>query len=351
VAAAEGPDEVVHCRWGGDARAYREGGQLQAGHPPLGACLQGLDLRLVQVQVHHRAQEPGRLLGGEAQVGGPDLNQFAPAPHPGQRELGVGPGGHGHHHLRRQVLQQEGESLVHFRAGRAVEVVQGDHGRALDVQPVDHGGQHLLGGYRPAGGEEGQGLGDARAAPGGQRLDQVGDEPARVGVGLIQRHPGDPRRLSGVPPGPGELGEPLGEQGGLAEAGGRRDQHQSRQVVGPEQRVGEPGAVEQFPTRGWHADLGAQSHPHSVAAGVGAAGRHFGRGEIAAQGLGQAVAGTAGPEAPAIRGRRAVNTAPAPGPALAATRSPPCPRMISREMVSPIPVPESCPAPARPGTR
>ena len=66
MAAAEARHEPVRV----DPAPQRQGGQLQAGRPPLGPGRQHPHRSVEQVGPDHRAQQLGRLLRGEAQVGG-----------------------------------------------------------------------------------------------------------------------------------------------------------------------------------------------------------------------------------------------------------------------------------------
>ena len=114
VVAGETGDE----RAGVLAALHRQRGQLQRGDPAFGACLERGDVALAQPQTH-RAVEVGRgLLGGEAQVGGADLDQLTACPQLGQRQRRVGPGGEDDVQLRRLVLEQEASSRRAPRAPR-----------------------------------------------------------------------------------------------------------------------------------------------------------------------------------------------------------------------------------------
>ena len=55
----------------------RQRGQLQGGDPALRASLQRRDIVGGQVQAHHVVQVRRRLVRGEAQVGGTDLDELA----------------------------------------------------------------------------------------------------------------------------------------------------------------------------------------------------------------------------------------------------------------------------------
>ncbi len=66
----------------------------------------------------------GGLVGGEAQVGGPDLDQLAAHPPPGQRQVGVGAGAEHDVDVGREVLQQEGHALPDLGVVDQVVVVE-----------------------------------------------------------------------------------------------------------------------------------------------------------------------------------------------------------------------------------
>jgi hypothetical protein len=85
VAAAEGCDEA--CRVG--SALHRNGRQVQAGDPALGARLQSSDLRLGEVQPHHLVEKFCRLIWGETQIGGAQLGQLAAGAQAGQRQWRV----------------------------------------------------------------------------------------------------------------------------------------------------------------------------------------------------------------------------------------------------------------------
>ena len=142
VVAGEPGDE----RAGVVAALHRQRGQLQGGDPALGALVQRRDVALGQREAH-RAVEVGRgLLGGEAQVGGPHLDQLAACPHPRQRQRRVGPGGEHQVQLRRQVLEQERHPVVHL--GRLDEVVVVEDQQQVlrpSVEVVEQRGERRLG--------------------------------------------------------------------------------------------------------------------------------------------------------------------------------------------------------------
>lgn len=63
---------------------HRQRGQLEGDDPSLGAPLQSSDVLRRQVQSHHVVEIGGSLLGGEAEVGGADLDQLSATTQPCQ---------------------------------------------------------------------------------------------------------------------------------------------------------------------------------------------------------------------------------------------------------------------------
>ena len=102
----------------------RQRGQLQRRDPALGALGQRRDVRRGQREAHRPVEVVRRLLRGEAQVGGADLDQLAARAEPGQRQRRVGAGGDHQVQLRRQVVQQERHPVVDLRRVDDVVVVQ-----------------------------------------------------------------------------------------------------------------------------------------------------------------------------------------------------------------------------------
>jgi hypothetical protein len=66
------------------------GGQLQRGDPPLRPLPQDGDLRRGETQASRDVKVPVGLVVREPQVAGPDLDQLAPYPPSGQRQIGIG---------------------------------------------------------------------------------------------------------------------------------------------------------------------------------------------------------------------------------------------------------------------
>ena len=187
----------------------RDGRQAQPGRPALGAgghrvhgfrcgrCREGA------------GEEGRRLGGGEAQVGGAQLEEPAPRAQPGQRQRRVG--ARRDHQLQpgRGVAQQRGQQLVHPPVAHLLVVVQDRDGVVVQRREVlGQGLAQVRGGDGAGESQQAQRLPAGGGEAGPERGRQVGDEPRPV-VPVVQRDPG--RR-----PRPG--GQPLAQQGGLAGA-------------------------------------------------------------------------------------------------------------------------------------
>ena len=86
VAPGEGGDEGG----GVGMPAHGQGGELQPGGPALGARLQRADRTHRQVKAHRVAQKGRGLVGGEAQIGGPEFEQLPTGAQARQRQRRVG---------------------------------------------------------------------------------------------------------------------------------------------------------------------------------------------------------------------------------------------------------------------
>ena len=92
----------------------------------------------VDCQAHRLVEVGGGLVGGEAQVGGADLEQLAPGAQARQRQGRVGAAGDHQVDLRRQVLEQERHRLVDLRRLDDVVVVEHQDQVVVDgVQVVE----------------------------------------------------------------------------------------------------------------------------------------------------------------------------------------------------------------------
>jgi hypothetical protein len=244
IVAGEGLDEAGNVI----APAHREGGQLEPGDPAFRPLLQGFDIFRREIEVHRLAQERRRFRCGEAQIGDAQLGHLAAGAQAGEGELRILAGGDDQVQLRRQVIEQEGHRLVDRPRIDRVVVIQHEN------EAIRQGGELV---------EEGrQDRFDRRLRrlqhscnPGtgicGNRLDrrhEVGEEPRRVVVSLVQRQPG-----AGV----SACGDPFAHQGCLAKSGRRGDEGElaMQSVV---QLVEQAGAGDdQRPDRG-NVELGDQ---------------------------------------------------------------------------------------------
>jgi hypothetical protein len=243
-------------------RASRQRGQLQPGHPSLGACLERGHRRGVQLQSHHVVEEALRLVGREPEVRGPHLYQLATGAKPGQRERRVGPSGHGQRDLGRQVVHEEGHCLVDGSRVDDVVVVQRHHHRTgEDVEIVDEADQGRFHRQVSVGLQLGEGVDTSLGFGGLYSGDEVGEEAPGVGVSRVERQP----RHSALR----HRGrrQPLGQEGGLAEPRRCRDQDQARSSPAVHaQPFGEAEALHHSTTGHWPVQFGAQ-HGHPVSVG------------------------------------------------------------------------------------
>ena len=224
--------------------------QLQPRRPALGALDQGRDLRLVQAQAHARAQEGGRLLDAEGQVGRPHLDELVAGAETWQGERRVLAAGDHQVHGRWQVVEQERDRGVDGRGACEVVVVEDQQtGGWQGGQVVDEDGDHDLGRRRPRGVEPGQ---RPPACGRGDRLeggDEVAEHLVEVLVALVEGEPGD-RTV--------QAGDPGGQQAGLARAGRGRQQRAPGPVEAGVEAGEQPGPRDQVGAGPGHEQLGRQ---------------------------------------------------------------------------------------------
>ena len=249
VAARERSDEGGDLVAVGDA-AQRQRGQLQPGDPALRPLVEHLRVLDRDGEAHGRGEEGVGLAGGEPEVGGTQLDELAAGAQPRQRQRRVGPGGQDDPEPLGQVLDEEGDRLVHLGLGDDVVVVEDQHtGVGVGGEVVDQAGD------RVEGRRGGVGRG-ARLQPGPlQGGHEVGEEPGHVVVALVEREPGD----TDVGVSLGEAADPLGEDGRLAEPRRRGDQPQpvsgGQELVQP---VRQPLARHGLRPAGRDEELGGQ---------------------------------------------------------------------------------------------
>ena len=156
------------------------------------------------------------LLEGQRQRRLADLGQLVAQPQPPEPQRRVGARGDHDPQGGRRAVQELVEVAVD-RLGDLVEVVEHEHdGLVAPVQCRDQRRRQAVDAALRVGGERRHGLAGARAV---ERLEDRAPEPPAVGVGGVEREPGDrPRRPAGRDPAP--------QQHGLARTGRRRDQRQ-----------------------------------------------------------------------------------------------------------------------------
>ena len=253
VAAGEG----IHELRGVLDPPQRQAGELEPGDPPLGARLEGCHLGVVEVEPHHVGEECVCLIGREPQVRGTQLDELPAGAQPRERERRVGPRRDRETGVRWQVVDQEGHRAVHLRCLDDVVVVEDQQRPArLQVEVVHHRGQDRFGRHLGARGHELGRLGEL--AHDLQRGDDVLEEPRRVVVGFVEREPRDVDLRA--------VGQPLAEQGRLAEPCWSRHEHQPRALTHA-QPIGEARPRDEVATRGRWVDLGSQ-HRHLTSIGV-----------------------------------------------------------------------------------
>ena len=235
VAPGERLDEAVRVGRAGGG----EGGELQARGPSLGTPLERDDVLRLQAEPHDVVEERRRLGRGEPEVCGADLEQVPAGPEPRQGQWWIGPRRHRHGDLRWQVVEQEGDRLVHLGAVDDVVVVERDHRRpGQRVELLDQAGQHVLRPHGPLVLEQRRRVGaDLRAGDADGRH-EVREEPPQVGVRGVERQPGGPD-VTGR--------QPLGQQRRLPGPRRCRHQHEPRhRAPAGRQPVREAAAVHEL---------------------------------------------------------------------------------------------------------
>jgi hypothetical protein len=212
VVAPEGVDELV----GVGRPSEREAGEDQAGGPALRPAAEAVDLGAVERRAH-RAEQAGRLVRREAQVGPPDLGDLVAHPEAAEPEGRVDAGRQHDRDLARAEVDEALDAPVHAAVLDQVVVVDDDDERLGDGgEGVHERGHHdelvaVRAGHDPLQVVRRDRVG---LADGG---DQVRPEAGRVGVALLHLEPGD---------GFGPAGQPGRHEGRLAGAGGGADQDQ-----------------------------------------------------------------------------------------------------------------------------
>ena len=206
-------------------------GQVDRGRPALGPRVQVARLVRLQLAPVEGGQQAGFAFV-ERQLLDPDLQHPAARPQARHRQTRMRAPRDRHGHAARQVVDDHRQDVDRRRAGQEVDVVEHEHHRPPGLvehrrQPRDGVRQRRSGMQRRPGEDrpvEVEGTLDREA--------DVAQEPDRIGVGGIARHPAD---------GPSLLRAPQREAGRLAVA--RRRDHRHEAGIGPEQLPQQPVPV------------------------------------------------------------------------------------------------------------
>ena len=124
------------------ASLHGERGQLECGDPAFGPAFQRGDVVGGEVETGDVVEVGGDFVGGEAQVGGADLDQLAAGPQPGEWQERVGAAADHQVDVRWEVLQEERHVFAEVWSVDEVVVVEYE----VDVvrgrrEFVEHGGE------------------------------------------------------------------------------------------------------------------------------------------------------------------------------------------------------------------
>ncbi len=117
-------DEAIVTGEAGDeardvvASLHRQCRELQCGDPAFRARLQRRDVGRRQLEAHRSVQVLRRFLGGEAQVGGPDLPELAARSQAGQRQRRIGPARDHEVRTLGEVVEEDRSTRRGCRGGR-----------------------------------------------------------------------------------------------------------------------------------------------------------------------------------------------------------------------------------------
>ena len=214
--------ESAHQRVAVGSVLQRERGEIEPGRPSLRLHHQGFDIFGREVEPEAAVQEGVRLLAGESQVAGPQLEQLTVGAQRRDRQGRLCPAREHELEPGRRMLDEPGDALPRRTAREPVEVIQDERDLTLAVQLVDQARQdHVNDRRHDRMRRRRPGDGGACAA---ERLDRMRPEDYRVVVAFVQRQPRD-----GFPRGLGLA--PRRQQGSLPEA--RRAGNQSEPAVRP----------------------------------------------------------------------------------------------------------------------
>ena len=179
-----------------------EGRERDGGRPSLRPRQEEIDALapdLVPLGLHQRRG----LRPGQRQLARPQLGHAALRAHAGDRELRLGPRGERQHRGRREVVGDGRERGDRAAIVEHVHVVEDEHERRVRA---------------------------AAARRGGDRAPRRRQQPVRIVVAFVERHPGERAPVALAP---------FQEQGRLA-VSGRRHEHRDRRSARRAQRMHEP---------------------------------------------------------------------------------------------------------------
>ena len=122
--------------------ARRQGGEVEAGRPPLGAVEEGVDLDVLELHVRGPQQDLG-LAAAQRKLVRADLEQGATRPERGDREIRRDTAGECDHRPGRNVLQERCQRRDRVARERICAVQHQDEGRLAAAQRIGEAGQGL----------------------------------------------------------------------------------------------------------------------------------------------------------------------------------------------------------------
>ena len=168
-----------------------DGDQLQPDDPALGAGLEGRHVPALRSQAHHAVQERLGFFEGEEELGAADLDQLIARPQATEGQRRVGARGDDEVDLRGRLARRKATaSWTAGRADRVVVVQDEDQVAGQSAQVVQERGQDVPGRRGLRGPEHGQGSRAHALLHPVEGRDDVGEEPHRVVVVLVEREPG-----------------------------------------------------------------------------------------------------------------------------------------------------------------
>jgi len=164
-----------------------QAGQLQPSRPALRAFPHSSGLVRAQICSRHGRQQRRRLVAGQRQLGRAKLGQLTPGAHPGDRQRWIGATGNHQPQGRRQISDQELDTLVDPGVTEHVEVVEHqDMFGARRRQFVEQQGQRQVDRIDAGHLQCIERRGTDRVVDTVQCREHVAPEPVRLVVGLVE---------------------------------------------------------------------------------------------------------------------------------------------------------------------